>query len=157
MSFTFAPRGWATCDGRLLAINQNQALFSILGTTYGGNGQTTFALPDLRGRLPVDWDGSAYQLGQRAGTEAIVLSPSEVPPHTHTLNASRTAGDDTFPGLLASAANLYGQPTNLTQIGAAAPNGPSISPAGSAPHANVMPYLVLNFCIALAGIFPSRT
>jgi microcystin-dependent protein len=156
MSFNFAPSGWATCDGQLLAINQNQPLFSLLGTTYGGDGRTTFALPDLRGRLPVDSDGGAHSLGQRAGTETVTLNPSQIPTHTHTLSASSSSGDDTFPGAFASAANLYGPPTNLTPIGAAPPNGPSISPAGSAPHTNLMPYLVINFCIALSGIFPSR-
>ena len=145
------------CNGQLLPINQNQALYSILGTTYGGNGQTNFALPDLRGRLPISWSGdSQYELGQRAGSESVTLTQQEIPAHNHTLNGSSRDGDDVFPGMFASAANLYGPAANLTQIGASSPNGPSLSPAGSEPHANVMPFAVLNYCIALSGVFPSR-
>jgi microcystin-dependent protein len=156
MSFNFPPKGWAQCDGQLLAINQNQALFSLLGTVYGGNGQTNFALPDLRGRLPMDTDNSSYQLGQRAGNESIALTSQQIPTHNHTLSASSSGGDDTFPGVFAAAPNVYGPAVNPTPIGAVAPNGPTISAAGSLPHNNLMPFLVINFCIALVGIFPSR-
>lgn len=156
MSFNFPPRGWAQCDGQLLAINQNQPLYSLLGTTYGGNGQTNFALPNLRGRLPIGADFRGYQLGQAAGTEQVTLIPSQIPPHTHQLNATSRSGDDTFPGIFASAANVYGPPTNKVSIGSQPPNGPSIAPAGQLPHSNMMPYSVVNFCIALTGIFPSR-
>lgn len=156
MSFNFPPKGWAQCDGQLLPINQNQPLFSLLGTTYGGDGRVNFALPDLRGRLPVDFDGGSYQLGQRAGTEAVTLTQNEIPPHTHQLYGSSSAGDDAFPGVFAAAANVYGPPTNRRPIGIDLPNAPSLQPAGALPHSNLMPYLVVNFCIALQGIFPSR-
>ncbi|MDO8186375.1 tail fiber protein [Conexibacter sp. JD483] len=156
MSFNFPPRGWAQCDGQLLPINQNQPLFSLLGTTYGGNGQTTFALPNLRGRLPVGW-GGGNALGEIGGSEAVTLNPSQIPAHMHTLFASKVAGNDAFPGIFASAANLYTGPTNLTPVGTTPTRPPpTISPAGSAAHSNVMPFSVLNFCIALQGIFPSR-
>lgn len=155
MSFNFAPKGWAQCNGQLLPINQNQALFSLLGTTYGGDGRVNFALPDLRGRVPVDTDFGSYQLGQKAGSEAVTLSPQQLPPHSHGFNATRGAANSATPVTLASAPNLYGEPRNLTPIGGQAPAGPSISSTGAQPHANVMPYLVIEFCIALQGIFPS--
>ncbi len=116
MSFNFPPKGWAQCDGQLLPINQNQALFSLLGTTYGGNGQTTFALPNLRGRLPVGW-GGGNALGQAAGSETVTLTPSQIPAHRHALTASRTNASTEFPGYFASTANLYAGPANLTPIG----------------------------------------
>lgn len=156
MSFTFAPRGWAMCNGQLLPINQNQALYSILGTVYGGDGRVTFGLPDLRGRLPLGTDFGGHPLGERAGTETVALIPAQIPSHLHEMNAVRVAGDDVYPGLLATAPNLYGPYQNMTQLGAAAPKGPSIAPAGAEPHSNLMPYGVLNFCIALQGIFPSQ-
>lgn len=155
MSFNFSPKGWAQCDGQLLPINQNQALFSLLGTTYGGSGQTNFALPNLRGRLPVGW-GGGNSLGEQAGSESVALTPSEIPAHTHTLSASSASGNDAFPGIFASAANLYTGASNLTPVGTTPTRGlPTIAPAPSSPHANVMPYSVLNFCIALQGVFPS--
>lgn len=156
MSFNFAPRGWAQCNGQLLPINANQALFSILGTTYGGDGRVNFALPDLRGRAPVCTDFAAHPLGQISGAESVTLQSSEIPQHNHGLNASRANGDDVYPGTLASAPNLYGPPTRLTPIGTVAGKGPSIQPAGSQPHNNMMPYLVIEFCIALQGVFPSQ-
>ena len=155
MSFNFPPKGWAQCDGQLLPINQNQALFSLLGTTYGGNGQTTFALPNLRGRLPVGW-GGGNTLGQLAGTETVTLLPSQIPAHRHALTASRTNASTEYPGYFASTANLYAGPANLTPIGSTPSRGPpTIAAAGSEAHANLMPYSVLNFCIALQGVFPS--
>lgn len=156
MSFTFNPRGWALANGQLLPISQNQALFSILGTTYGGDGRTNFALPDLRGRVPVHVDGGVYPLGQRSGDEGVTLTSAQIPAHRHTLMASATGGDNVIPTILATAGNLYGRATNLVQIGESAPNGPSVTPAGNQAHQNMMPYLVVSFCIALVGIFPSR-
>src|SRR5690349_22365449 len=110
MSFVFAPKGWALCNGQLLPINQNQGLFSLLGTTYGGDGRVNFALPDLRGRVPVDTDFGSYPLGQRAGSEAVTLSPQELPIHRHAFNATRAGANDPMPVALASAPNLYGEP-----------------------------------------------
>lgn len=155
MSFNFAPKGWAQCNGQLLPIAPNQALFALLGTTYGGDGRVNFALPDLRGRVPIDTDFASQPLGARAGSEQVTLSPQQLPTHSHGFNATRAAGNDAVPATLASAPNLYGPPSNLTPIGGSAPAGPSISSTGAQPHANMMPYLVIEFCIALQGIFPS--
>lgn len=155
MSFDFAPKGWARCDGQLYPINQNQALFALIGTIYGGNGQTNFALPDLRGRVAI-FTGNGHTLGERAGTEAVTLTPQQIPKHSHQLYASRANGDDTFPGAFASVANTYGPPTNSVGVGSAPTQPPpTISPSGSAPHDNMAPYGVITFCIALQGIFPS--
>jgi microcystin-dependent protein len=154
MSFNFAPVGWAACNGQLLPINQNQAVFSLLGTTYGGNGQTNFGLPDLRGRVPIHM-GSFHSLGERGGEEAHTLIASEMPAHTHAMNAidapaATNMGTNAF---LAQRANAYAPPANLTAL-AAAQIG---STGGSQPHMNMQPYLTLNFSIALTGIFPSQT
>lgn len=152
-SFNFAPKGWALCNGQLLPINQNQALFSLLGTTYGGNGQTTFALPDLRGRVPQHL-GDGFTLGQRSGEEHHTVTISELPTHQHLLQGTTVNGTTPVPGgnVLAAAANLYAAPTALTALD---PSG--VTPVGgSQPHDNMQPYLVLNFCIALQGIFPAR-
>jgi microcystin-dependent protein len=152
MSFGYAPRGWAMCNGQLLPINQNQALFSLLGTTFGGNGQTNFALPDLRGNVPIHV-GQGHTLGEKGGQQAHTLTISEMPQHLHLVNASSTAGDTPNANntLLANALNLYGPPNNLTTLDPA-----SISNVGgSQAHLNMQPFLVLNFCIALQGIFPS--
>lgn len=154
MSFGFPPKGWAQCNGQLLPINANQALFSLLGTMYGGDGRVNFALPDLRSRIPVSTDFGEYPIAMRAGSEAVTLQPQEVPQHFHQFNATSADGDDVYPGTLASAPNLYGPANNLTPIGTDE-NRISITPAPSGPHANVMPYLVVEFCIALQGIFPS--
>ena len=153
MSFSQNPKGWAQCNGQFLPINQNQALFSILGTTYGGNGQTTFALPDFRGRVPI-YQGQGFILGERGGEEAHTVNMSEMPQHIHFVQASNTNGVSAFANntVLAAALNLYGAAASLT----------TISPdtvtnfGGSQPHDNMQPYLVLNFCIALQGVFPSR-
>ena len=151
--FGFAPRGWAQCNGQLLPINQNQALFSLLGTMYGGNGQTTFALPDLRGRVPLGV-GSGYSQGQRAGEEQHTLIFSETPAHIHQANASSAAPFTPSPAGASWAntgANNYAASPNAQMAGIA------VTPAGGGqPHENRSPYLTLNFCIALAGIFPSR-
>lgn len=151
VSFNFAPRGWALCNGQLLPINQNQALFSLLGTTYGGNGQTNFALPDLRGRVPIHF-GNGHTLGERAGEENHTLTISELPAHTHTLKAG-TGDPNTAAGYLpSSSTNPYAAGGINTAL-----NSASISnTGGSQPHLNLQPYLTLNFIIALQGIFPSQ-
>lgn len=157
MSFGFAPKGWAQCNGQLLPINQNQALFAILGTTYGGDGRVNFALPDLRGRVPLGTDFAAHPLGERAGVETVALTAQQIPQHIHLFNTTRDNGDDVLPTTLASAPNLYGPPTNLTPLGGAPPAGPIIAPAPpSQPHTNMMPFAVIEYCIALQGIFPSH-
>ena len=153
MSFVFAPKGWALCNGQFLPINQNQALFSLLGTTYGGNGQTTFALPDLRGRTPIHV-GGGFTLGQNGGEQAHTLTISELPTHTHVVNASPTNGSQpTVPSaVLAAVANLYTPPQSLTSL---LPTTVT-TVGGSQAHLNMQPFLTLSFCIALQGIFPSR-
>jgi microcystin-dependent protein len=151
MSFNFAPKGWAQCNGQMLPINQNQALFSLFGTMYGGNGQTTFALPDLRGRIPIH-RASDFTQGQRIGQEYHTLTMSEMPIHTHSAWASSQNGDQADPKILAGAANVYAGSSTLTSI---AP-GTVSNVGGSQPHENRQPYLVLNWCVALQGIFPSR-
>lgn len=154
MSFNFPPKGWALCNGQLLPINQNQALFSLLGTTYGGNGQVNFALPDLRGRVPIH-QGNGHTMGERAGEQAHTVTISETPFHTHVLNGTSAAGDTPNPGsnlLAVVPAKAYGASVNLTSL------QPSTitSIGGSQAHYNMQPYLALNFCIALQGIFPSQ-
>jgi len=154
ISWTYAPKGWAFCNGQLLPINQNQALFALLGTAYGGNGQTNFALPDLRGRVPVHFADN-FNLGQRGGEENHTLTLAEMPQHVHLLGATTDNGDIDIPtgANLASFNNGYRQPTNLVTI------SPSTvaSVGGSQPHINTQPYLELNFIIALQGIFPTRS
>ena len=154
MSFVFAPKGWALCNGQLLPINQNQALFSLLGTTFGGDGRVNFALPDLRGRTPIHV-GSGHTLGERGGEQAHTLSIAEIPTHTHVANAQSANATSPFPtgNLLASMSNLYTAPGNLTTL------SPTTIPnvGGSQAHLNMQPFLTLSFCIALQGIFPSPT
>lgn len=151
-SFAYAPNGWAMCNGQLLPINQNQALFSLLGTTYGGNGQTTFALPDLRGRAPMH-EGGGHVLGERAGFEAVTLTQNELPAHTHALLASTTPGSTAQPAGAAfgAARGQYGEAIDATLIST------TLASAGQTqPHENRPPFLVLNFMIAIVGIFPSQ-
>jgi microcystin-dependent protein len=155
MSFVFAPKGWALCNGQLLPINQNQALFSLLGTTFGGDGRVNFALPDLRGRVPIHVGGSGWHtLGERGGEQAHTLSIAEIPTHTHVVRAaSATTGGVTNPNgnYLSGANNAYAEsgplvamrPDTVTNVG------------GSQAHLNMQPFLTLSFCIALQGIFPS--
>lgn len=155
MSFGFAPKGWATCDGQILPINQNQALFSLLGTTYGGDGRVTYGLPDLRGRVPIHM-GAGHTEGERGGEQAHTLSISEIPTHVHTLNGANNPADTNVGSAteyLGQQALTYGAATNLVAL-AASEIG---SIGGSQAHINMQPYLVLNFSIALQGIFPSQT
>jgi microcystin-dependent protein len=156
MSFGFAPKGWALCDGQLLPINQNQALFSLLGTTYGGDGRVNFALPDLRSRAPIHV-GSGHTLGERGGEQAHTVSISELPTHTHVLTATSANGDL----IIASGNQLAGSPSQMyhaTDSNLVAMNAASIAnTGGSQAHLNMQPFLVLNFSIALQGIFPSQT
>lgn len=153
VSFGFAPQGWAMCNGQLLPINQNQALFSLLGTTYGGNGQTNFALPDLRGNAPIHV-GAGHTLGERSGEQAHTLSISELPTHTHLAMAHPASGTQlpAVNALLAQSSNVYRAPDNLTSL---LPETIA-NTGGSQAHLNMQPFLVLTFCIALIGIFPSR-
>ena len=159
VSFNFAPKGWALCNGQLLPINQNQALFSLLGTTYGGDGRVTFALPNLQGRTPIH-QGNGFVQGQLAGVEAVTLTTSEIPAHTHTVHGTsanattNNAGGGAGAGLGYAKAGtaIYGPLASPTPMAA----GTVSSIGGSQPHENRQPFLVLNACIALQGIFPSR-
>ena len=161
--FTFAPTGWAFCDGQLMPISQNTALFALLGTTYGGNGQSNFALPNLRDSVPMFWGQGAglsnRDLGEAAGSDTVTLLQSEIPAHTHNLLGSIEDGTQ---GTLASGVTLsssvggqlYQKNSTSNMVGT---NPSSLAPTGSnLPHNNLMPYLVLNFCIALQGVFPPR-
>jgi len=156
LSFNFVPKGWALCNGQLLPINQNQALFALLGTTYGGDGRVNFALPDLRGRAAIH-SGNGHTLGERAGEPAHTLAAAELPQHTHSVNASSSPGDNVVPTahVLASSLNQsYRAPDQaLTTL---AP-GTIGTTGGSQPHPNMQPYLGLTFAIALQGIFPSQS
>jgi microcystin-dependent protein len=161
--FTFAPRGWAFCNGQLLPLSQNTALFSLLGTTYGGNGKSNFALPDMQANAPMhpgQGPGlSLHDLGEVGGSEFVTLLESEIPAHSHTLRGNNTMGDTPIPGgnTLArfGTTNVYQQTVNSNLVGMAPQ---ALPPAGgSLPHNSMMPYLVLNFCIALQGVFPPRT
>lgn len=153
MSFNFAPRGWALCNGQLLPINQNQALFSLLGTFYGGNGQTTFGLPNLQGRVPIHV-GNGHTQGEAAGTPTVTLLVSQLPAHSHLASATSVNGTTATPtnNVLASYLNGYGPVAALTTLAA----DEISSVGGSQAHENRQPFLTLNFCIALQGIFPSR-
>jgi len=153
VSFNFAPKGWALCNGQFLPINQNQALFSLLGTTFGGNGQTTFALPDFRGRMPIHV-GGGHSLGERGGETAQTLTLNELPQHTHVPRATSSVGGATGPTGNAFAASHGSYAASAT----ASMHASAIAAVGgSQPHENMPPYLTLNFVIALQGIFPSPT
>jgi len=154
MSFAFAPRGWAQCNGQLLPINQNQGLFSLLGTTFGGDGRVNFGLPNNQGRTPIHV-GSGHTLGERAGEQGHTLSIAEIPTHTHVLQGSsaNATGPSPANGVPAGALNVYAPSTNL---GILHP-GSVTNVGGSQAHLNMQPFLTLNFCIALQGIFPSST
>jgi len=155
MSFVFPPKGWALTDGQLLPINQNQALFSLLGTTFGGDGRVNFGLPDLRSRAPIHV-GSGHNLGERGGEQAHTLSIAEIPTHTHVVHATSAVATTNNPTsslepAQSTAANLYAAASNLVAMNPAAIG----TVGGSQAHLNMMPFLVLSMCIALQGIFPS--
>jgi microcystin-dependent protein len=159
VGFNFAPRGWATCDGQILPISQNTALFSLLGTIYGGDGRTTFALPNLQGRAPIMWGQgpglSPYVVGDAGGTAAVALDGTQISAHTHQLTANTTAATSGTPGatqqLATASTPMYGVPQNLVAM-----SGASVSTVGGQPHENRQPYLGVLFVIALQGIFPPR-
>jgi microcystin-dependent protein len=158
-SFVFAPKGWALCNGQLLPINQNQALFSLLGTTFGGDGRVNFALPDLRARVPIHV-GSGHTLGEKGGEQAHTLSVSELPTHTHQLNASNLQGNKVNPNFGGTGFVLAQDPGNcysptFTPSAANLNAGTVTNVGGSQAHLNMEPFLVLSFGIALQGIFPS--
>jgi microcystin-dependent protein len=161
--FFFAPKGWAFCDGQLLPLSQNTALFSLLGTTYGGDGKSTFALPDMQGNVPMhpgQGPGlSLHDLGETGGSETVTLLESEIPAHSHTLNALAAVGNRTTP-VTNTIARVTGATPYVVPAGAALVNmsDQALAPAGGdLPHNNLQPYLTLNFCIALQGVFPPRT
>lgn len=165
--FNFAPKFWAQCNGQLLPISQNQALFSLLGTQFGGNGTTNFALPDLRGRSPVGyassvdpaWQPPGVQMGQTGGVENVSLLSTNIPAHTHGVNASTTPGDNRIPSNRVYATNTTaGQSLYAASTGPVVPLNPQTvaTAGGNQPHPNIQPYTAINFCIALSGIFPSR-
>ena len=149
----FAPSGWMLCQGQTLAISQYETLFNLIGTTYGGDGVTTFGLPDLRGRVPLH-RGTDYALGQTGGVEAVTLSVAQLPSHTHTVQVATAAGDHAVPApgdaLGQGRSALYKAPEQLTNL-----SGAAVAAAGGGqPHDNMQPFLVFNFCIALLGDFP---
>lgn len=163
--FNFAPKGWAWCDGQLLPLSQNTALFSLLGTTYGGNGKSNFALPDLQGRAPMhpgQGPGlSLHDLGETGGSETVTLLESEIPAHSHAISASTNAADEegtkqpagAMPGAQQGSNQLYTALASSVSF-----SGAALAPAGGdAPHNNMQPYLTFYFCIALQGVFPPRT
>lgn len=160
--FDWAPRNYALCNGQLMPVAQNQALFTLLGVMYGGNGTQNFCLPDLRGRYPLGagasvdagWQPTPPTQGAPQGVENVTLLASQIPPHTHGLAATSTAASDGSPSnqlFAAATGNAYGQPTNLVPLG-----GGPLTPSGAQPHSNLQPSLVISFCIALSGIYPTR-
>ena len=154
-AFGFPPKGWASCDGQLLPIAQNTALFSLLGTMYGGDGRTTFALPDLRGRAGMHVN-PVHTQGERGGQESVTLTTAQIPLHSHTANCSNVAGTQTSP-----VGKFWAQDSDgnvvFNTTGGATMAATAIGNTGGGPHPNMQPYLVVNYCIALQGIFPSRS
>lgn len=152
-AFNFAPQGWALCNGQLLPINQNAALFSLLGTYYGGNGTTNFALPNLQGRVPLGAGNglSPYVVGQNGGEETVILQSSQIPAHNHGVPAAGAQTSDRAVGLSPAAGGVYGIPSGGASMASTLPAG------NNQPHNNMQPYLTLNFIIALQGVFPSRS
>lgn len=160
--FNFAPKGWAFCDGQLLPLSQNTALFSLLGTTYGGNGKSNFALPNLQGRAPMQpGQGpglSLHDLGETGGSETVSLLESEIPTHAHTMRGSIDDADLQIPQSFTTMAKSSGQNAYSSTATPVSLAPETLAPAGGdAPHNNMMPYLTFNFCIALQGVFPPRT
>jgi microcystin-dependent protein len=166
--FNFAPKGWAFCDGQILPISQNTALFSLLGTTYGGDGKSNFALPNLQGRAPMFYGQgpglSLYDIGENGGSETVTLLQTEIPQHNHPFNADAHDATTTSPANGSYAQGVWnagGTSGNVIFYFAGAPDTQlapnAIGPIGGQPHNNMMPYLTLNFCIALQGVYPPRT
>jgi microcystin-dependent protein len=159
MSFNFAPKGWAQCNGQFLPINQNQALFSLLGTNYGGNGQTTFALPDLRGRTPIH-QGQGFIIGQKFGEASHTLTQTETPTHLHQVVVNNTQAPASGGNQPANNKRLAGNTPGFLYSAASAPLPMGVAAignqGGSQPHENRQPYMALTVCIALQGIFPSQ-
>lgn len=153
-AFNFPPKGWALCNGQLLPINQNQALFALLGTTYGGDGRVNFALPNLQGHVPIG-EGNGHSLGERAGTESHTLNIAEMPAHTHTVRAVNDAPNASSPGNNTFAAQTGFSPYGATPQAAMPEQVVSVA-GGSQAHTNMSPFLCVNFSIALQGVFPSR-
>ncbi len=153
MSFSFAPKGWALCNGQFLPINQNQALFALLGTTFGGDGRVNFALPDLRGRTPVHRDQGGYVQGMRLGEEVHTVTQAEMPQHAHVAFASANQANQAAPGILAAGGNEYRPASDLTTLHPAS----IANVGGSQPHENRPPFTVVSWCIALVGVFPSQS
>ena len=154
VAFNFAPRGWAFCDGQILPINQNQSLYSLLGTTYGGDGRTSFALPDLRGRSCMHV-GEGHRQGEKGGEETHTLDNNEVPEHDHAFQSSSLDGNSPVPTgnvLARTVGQIYHDPTNLVDM----KSDGVTRVGGTQAHDNMQPYLAVNFCIALQGLFPSR-
>lgn len=165
VAFNFAPQGWAFCDGQLLPISQNTALFSLLGTYYGGDGKSTFALPNMQGNMAVgvDYVTGQYSLGEITGSQSVTLLTSEIPAHVHAVSATTTVGHLAAPGAVGQTARvpgntgrgkpgIYGGNSNLTTMSALSTN----VTGGDQPHNNMMPFLTLNYIIALQGIYPPR-
>ncbi len=153
MSFQFAPKGWAHCNGQLMPINQNQALFSLIGTQFGGDGQSNFALPDFRGRVPIH-QGNDHKVGEHGGEQAHTLTIPELPSHSHGLQASSAGADSQSPGdsyVTGSGVALYGPYQSPTPLESSVIG----TSGGGQPHQNMQPFLTLNFCIAMQGLFPS--
>lgn len=157
---SFAPAGWAFCDGQQMPISENDALFTLIGTTYGGDGQETFNLPNLQSRVPIhagSGGGGSYQLAEAAGVEEVTLTTQQIPVHNHAMFATTTNGSASNPG-----SNILAQSPSIKMYSAAAPNTPlaanSITPTGgSQPHTNLQPYLCISFIISLFGVFPQQT
>ncbi len=163
VGFNFAPRGWAFCDGQILPISQNQSLYSLLGTTYGGDGRTSFALPDLRGRTPIhvgSSNGTQHTLGQKSGEETHTLAANEMPQHNHGMNAVTETANVPSPAGAYYAGSPGGTPIytaqNPTNLNQSLGSGSIPNVGGGQAHNNMQPYIALNFCIALQGLFPSR-
>jgi microcystin-dependent protein len=160
--FDFAPKGWAFCDGQIMSLSQNTALFSLLGTTYGGDGKSNFALPDMQGNAPMHPEQgpglSLHDLGEVGGSDTVVLQESEIPSHSHTWSAANSDGTDQSPANEFMAGGIGGISTYAAPASLTALSDNALAPAGGdLPHNNLQPYLTLNFCIALQGVFPPRT